>query len=120
MWFVSVRLCVVGCVLSETWGSEGSYTISESYRVEPNQPQGRTYHFQHYLTLCLKDLLREFPSLSPMTTKNRFRQYSDGKDYYTNSNSNSNNERSLCCLNKRLSMYQVMNIQKLFWYPDEE
>lgn len=42
------------CVCCQKLGAlRGHITLSESYRVEPNQPQGRTYHFQHYLTLCL-------------------------------------------------------------------
>lgn len=62
----SLPVCVVGsvqasvlgsngwacvCVLSES--QRGHISLSESYKVEHNQPHGRSYHFQHYLTLHL-------------------------------------------------------------------
>ncbi len=50
---VCVCVCVCVCVSVRLRALRGHITLSESYRVEPNQPQGRTYHFQHYLTLRL-------------------------------------------------------------------
>lgn len=83
---VCARLCFCvvvmdNCVCSKKLGAlRGHILLSESYRVEPNQPPGRTYHFQHYLTLCLKEPVMRFcPSFTKMTTMNLSSLYSEGK-----------------------------------------
>lgn len=77
--FTSVCLCVavmVGCVnvVRDFGALRGHITVRESYRVAPNQPQGRRYRFQYYLPHAFQT---PFPLKMNL---HHFRLYAEGDD----------------------------------------